>query len=88
MQEGRILMHNEIVKIGPVTIYGYGLMIAIGIIAAFCATERLADKKGLEKEPVFNILSVGVIFGIIGAKLLFYITILDEIIADPGPCCL
>ena len=84
MQEGRILMHNEIVKIGPVTIYGYGLMIAIGIIAAFWTTERLADKNGLEKEPVFNILSVGVVFGIIGAKLLFFITILDEIIADPG----
>ena len=24
-------MHNELLKIGPFTVYGYGLMIAIGI---------------------------------------------------------
>ena len=28
-------MHNELFSIGPVTIYGYGLMIAIGIFAAY-----------------------------------------------------
>ncbi len=76
-------MHNELFSIGPVTIYGYGLMIAIGILAAYWNTERLAKKAGLNPEPVFNILIVGVGFGILGAKLLFYITILDEILANP-----
>lgn len=76
-------MHNELITIGPVTIYGYGLMIAIGIIAAYLNTERLAKKNGLDPDPVFNILVIGVGFGIIGAKLLYYITILDEIIANP-----
>ena len=27
-------MHNELLKIGPFTVYGYGLMIAIGIFSA------------------------------------------------------
>lgn len=76
-------MHNELFSIGPFTIYGYGLMIAIGIIAAYFNTERLAKKTGLDPEPVFNILIIGVGFGILGAKLLYYVTILDEIIADP-----
>ena len=76
-------MHNELFTIGPVTIYGYGLMIAIGILAAYWNTERLAKKGGLDPEPVFNILMIGVGFGIIGAKLLFYITIFDQIIANP-----
>lgn len=76
-------MHNELFTIGPITIYGYGLMIAIGIIAAYLNTERLAKKAGLDPDPVFNILIIGVGFGLIGAKLLYYITILDEIIANP-----
>ncbi len=76
-------MYNELFTIGPITIYGYGLMIAIGILAAYWNTERLAKKAGLDPEPVFNILIIGVGFGILGAKLLFYITILDQIIANP-----
>lgn len=76
-------MHNELFTIGPITIYGYGLMIAIGIVAAYLYTECLAKKAGLDPEPVFNILIIGVGFGLIGAKLLFYITILDQIIANP-----
>lgn len=76
-------MHNELFSIGPVTIYGYGLMIAIGIFAAYLSTEYLAKKKGLDANPVFNILIVGVVSGILGAKLLYYLTVLDQIIANP-----
>ena len=76
-------MHNELFTIGPFTIYGYGLMIAIGILSAYFNTERLAKRIGLDPEPVFNILLIGVGFGILGAKLLFYLTILDEVIANP-----
>ena len=76
-------MHNELFSIGPITIYGYGLMIAIGILAAYLSTEFLAKKNDLDPNPVFNILIVGVLFGILGAKLLYYITILDDIIANP-----
>ncbi|MDD6492260.1 MAG: prolipoprotein diacylglyceryl transferase [Firmicutes bacterium] len=76
-------MHNELFSIGPVTIYGYGLMIAIGIFAAYFSTEYLAKKKKLDPDPVFNILIVGVLSGLLGAKLLYYITILKDIIANP-----
>lgn len=76
-------MHNELFSIGPITFYGYGLMIAIGIMAAYLNTERLAKKAGLDHEPVFSILIIGVGFGILGAKLLYYITVLDEIIVNP-----
>lgn len=76
-------MHNELFSIGPFTVYGYGLMIAIGVICAYWNTERLARKTGLEPDPVLNIVLIGVGFGFVGAKLLYYITILDEVIADP-----
>lgn len=77
-------MHNELFKIGPVTIYGYGLMIAIGVIAAYFCAAHLAKKKGLDHNPIIDILIIGVVSGFIGAKLLYFITILDKIIADPS----
>ncbi len=76
-------MYNELFSIGPITIYGYGLMIALGVLAAYWNTERLAKKGGLNPDPVFNILIIGVGFGILGAKLLYYVTVIDEIIANP-----
>lgn len=77
-------MHNELFTIGNITIYGYGLMIAIGVMMAYLVTEYRAKKQGLDSDPVFAILIIGVVSGFLGAKLLYFITILDEIIANPS----
>ena len=77
-------MYNDLLTIGNFTIHGYGLMIGIGIIAAYLMTEHLAKKKGLDPDPVFSLLVFGVLGGIVGAKLLYYITVFDEIIKDPS----
>lgn len=37
-------MKNELLRIGPFTIYGYGLMIAIGILSAYFTGEYRAKK--------------------------------------------
>jgi phosphatidylglycerol:prolipoprotein diacylglycerol transferase len=77
-------MKNELLTIGPVTIYGYGLMIAIGIIAAYTVAEFRAKRKGLNHELIFDLTIWCLIGGIVGAKLLFLITELKDIIADPS----
>ena len=46
-------MHNELFSIGPFTVYGYGLMIAIGIFSAYCLAEYRARKIGLDDEKFF-----------------------------------
>ncbi len=46
-------MKNELLRIGPFTIYGYGLMIAIGILAAYFTGEYRAKKRKLPYEHVF-----------------------------------
>lgn len=76
-------MHNELFSIGPVTIYGYGLMIAIGILLAYFFAVYRAKKRNLSDDPIFSILICAVFFGFLGAKLLYIITVLDEIIKDP-----
>lgn len=77
-------MHNELLKIGPFTVYGYGLMIAIGIFSAYCLAEYRARKIGLNDERVFGMTIWAVIGGILGGKILYYITILPQIVEDPS----
>ena len=78
-----VVMHNEIVTIGNFTIHGYGLMIAIGIILAYLLAEYRGKKLGIDPKHVFPMAVCAVVFGLFGAKLLFWITIIDEIIANP-----
>lgn len=76
-------MHNELFKIGPVTVYGYGLGIAIGLLMAYFTADLRAKKYGYDSDRVYYIYVYGGIFGIIGAKLMYYITTIKDIIADP-----
>lgn len=77
-------MKNELISIGPVTIYGYGLMIAIGVLAAYMTAEYRAKKLKLEYEQIINLTIWCLVGGILGSKVLYYITQLKEIIAHPA----
>lgn len=77
-------MKNELLKIGPFTIYGYGLMIAIGILAAYWVGEYRAKKYGLEADHIFYFVIWCVIGGFLGAKILYLITDIKNILASPG----
>ncbi|MDF2905487.1 MAG: prolipoprotein diacylglyceryl transferase [Herbinix sp.] len=77
-------MKNELLTIGPVTIYGYGLMIAIGALSAYITSEYRAKKRGMNYEIIFNLFIWALVGGMLGAKLLYYITQLKDIIADPS----
>ena len=77
-------MKNELLSIGPFTIYGYGLMIGIGIIAAYLTAESRAKKLKLDPDKIFGLVIWCLIFGYLGSKILFCITVIDKIIADPA----
>lgn len=76
-------MYNDILSIGPLTIHGYGLMIAIGVILALFLGEHLAKKREMPWEEIFNITLVCVISGFLGAKALFCIVEFKSLLADP-----
>lgn len=77
-------MKNELLTIGPFTVYGYGLMIAIGVIAGYLAAEKRAEKKGLDKDQVFYLILWCLAGGMAAAKILFWITEMPAIMEDPG----
>ncbi len=85
IKKGMVMkMKNELLTIGPVTVYGYGLMIAIGVLSAYLTAEYRAKKKGLQYELIFNLTLWCAIGGILGAKLLYLITQINNIIKDPS----
>lgn len=77
-------MKNELFNIGPLVVHGYGLMIAIGIIAAYFTAEYRAKKYNMEYEKIFNLTIWCALGGLLGSKLLYYITSLPELIKRPS----
>jgi phosphatidylglycerol:prolipoprotein diacylglycerol transferase len=75
-------MRNELLRIGPVTFYGYGLMIAIGILACFFMADRRARKLGLDPDVIFNVGFISIIGGFITSKLFFIAMDLPNIIKN------
>ena len=76
--------NNELLQIGPFTVYGYGLMIAIGVLVAYSVGEYRAKKQGLSPDELFWITVSCLVGGILGAKLLFILVEIKAIIADPS----
>ena len=77
-------MRNELLTIGPFTIYGYGLMIALGIIAAYFTAEHRAKKQKMDYDQIFYLVIWCLAGGFISAKLLFWITEWKNIVQNPG----
>ena len=67
-------MHNELLHIGPLTVYGYGFMIAIGVLAAWFVAEQRARRLKLAYEHIFYLVVWCAIGGFASAKILFWIT--------------
>ena len=76
-------MKNDLFSIGRFTIHGYGLMIGIGFLSAYLLSDYRAKKKGLDPDHVFGLAGWAIAIGLISAKLLYYMTTIDEIMANP-----
>lgn len=65
-------------------IYGYGLMIAIGIISAVLLLSKRAKEKGYNEDHILNMTIIAVISGVLGGKILHIITDFKFVISDPS----
>lgn len=78
------VMKEVLFSIGPFTVYGYGAMIAIGVLAAYFTAEYRARKLKLQYEQVFYLVIWCVLGGFACSKLLFWITEWKSVLNDPG----
>lgn len=77
-------MHNDLLTIGPVTIHGYGLMIALGIAAAYSVAVYRAKRQHLQSDLIASLTIWCLVGGILGAKLLYWMTQWNSIVQDPA----
>lgn len=61
---------NEI-HIGPITIYVWGVMVALGILVGILLATKEAKRKKLSQEEIYNIGIISVISGIMGSRIVF-----------------
>lgn len=76
-------MPNNI-DIGPVHIHVYGIMVALGLCAAVIVSAYRAKKKRLSEDTVYTILWLSLIGAFIGTRVLFYLTVIPDIIENPS----
>jgi phosphatidylglycerol:prolipoprotein diacylglycerol transferase len=76
-------MYPVICKIGPFTVYSYGLT----LVFAFCIATLLlisqCKNKGLNPELIFNLCFIILVSGIIGARILYVILNLKFYLRNP-----
>jgi phosphatidylglycerol:prolipoprotein diacylglycerol transferase len=78
------MKHTLLHLFGPFSIHGYGLMIAIGLLAFIYLVQRDPRFKELKLENSFSsILMLGIVMALIGGRALFFITH-PEMISSPS----
>jgi len=76
-------MYNDLFSIGPLTVRGYGMMIAIGMLAAYLVTIYRAKRLKLNTSHIDSLALWGILGGIAGAKILYWLTQIENIIQNP-----
>jgi phosphatidylglycerol:prolipoprotein diacylglycerol transferase len=70
--------------IGKISIFSWGLMLAIAAIVAMVGIGRLFDREGYERDMVLDLVMLCIIFGIIGARIAYVLTYeWTAFLADP-----
>lgn len=82
--EGEFVLKPIFFNFFGINIYGYGTMIAIGILAALLLLNYRVKKRGYDEDSMLNMAILAIILGVAGGKLLYLITELKSIIADPS----
>ncbi len=67
-----------------ISLYSYGLLIAIGIIVSFIVALRLTKKFGMTADKLSSLFLWVIVAAFVGGKLFFYLEDTDRYINDPS----
>ena len=76
-------MFNDWFTVGPFTVHGYGVMMAVGILAAIFMAEKNAKRFNLEYDKIENFIFFSIIMGFLVSKLCYIITVFDQFMKNP-----
>jgi phosphatidylglycerol:prolipoprotein diacylglycerol transferase len=67
-------MHPIALKLGPLTVHWYGVLVAIGFLAGLWTASRRAKSVGIAPEKIFDLGPWLIIGGILGGRVLYVIS--------------
>ncbi len=76
-------MYPVILRVGPLTIYSYGLLMAVAFLTAAYLTSRELSRKGLDGDLASTMVFWAAVGGLIGARLLAIIDDWGGFVQDP-----
>lgn len=76
-------MHPVLFRIGPLTIYTYGVLVATGVLVGMWYARRQAPRAGVDPEKVWNLGIYTVLAALIVAKIWLVISAWDYYMANP-----
>lgn len=84
-----MFLHNYspsriLLDLGPVQIYWYGFLIFLGMILGFLIFYKLAQKKGLNKNTIFDLVFWLVIWGVVGGRFYHILSEINYYWQNPG----
>ena len=76
-------MKMELFSIGPITVYSYGFMIALGLLAGYGLALKTEKRLQCDRKHLDGILFTILISGFLSSKILYLLTNIPEIMANP-----
>ncbi|MSO83058.1 MAG: prolipoprotein diacylglyceryl transferase [Acidobacteria bacterium] len=77
-------MYPQLFSIGPITIYSYGLLLAVSYLLGLWLAMRRARQWGLDPNRVLDLGIYIIIGALIGAKLLLFVVDFDQFSRSPA----
>ena len=77
-------MHPIITKLGPITIYSYGMMVAIAFVLGIYVAGIEARRKGIKQDLVYDLMFYIVIGSLIAARF-YYLAFFDPSVFIKSP---
>jgi len=76
-------VHPILFKFGPITLYSYGLFLALGFLAAITLSLRRASQSGIDPRRIQNLGLLSLLAGLVGARLTYVALDWDSFRSDP-----
>ena len=76
-------MYPELFTIFGITVYSYGLLVAIGFFAGMTYITKYSDNIPVKKDQMYDFLFYLIVVSIIGARLLYVLVNMDSFIQHP-----
>ena len=77
-------MYPELFRIGPITVYTYGVLLAASYLLGLRLAMARAKKRGLDANRVLDLGIYIIIAALVGAKLLLLVVDFDQFRRDPA----